>query len=175
MKKLYIIWILLSFLFIYWCSTQKISGYDYLEEINNIWKSCWNTWNSIDFENIEKSEIISKFDQVMLVCNDSLWKLDELWDFEWDDTLYNAARKLIISYLDFIDFFNFKLKNPSTSESENDIVRSELENMYDNVFSLQDDYIKTEYLFEKNYIFDYQEYIDKYWKYYWVSRWINSQ
>lgn len=170
MKKIFISWILLCLLFLYWCSTQKISAYDYLDEINNIWKSCWNTWNTINFENIQKSELISTFDQAIFVCNDSLSKLDELWNFEWDDALYNATRKMIVSYLDFIDFFNFKLKNPSTSDSENDIVQSELNNMHDNIFSLQDDYIKAERLFEKKYIFDYQEYIDKYWKNYWLSK-----
>lgn len=116
MKKSLLIWLLLlwSFALIgcYKIADEKVvlnSVYDYNDILTSYFDECFNTqdyiWNLYNDIQSSSEDVVKAIDQSVEICNKAQYKINTLWDWEWDASLKDITLEYLEMYVEYYTLF----------------------------------------------------------------------
>jgi len=115
---------------------------DYNDKIVDIMWYCTTSENTIweiySNEDYNDKDLNDAVDDTIEVCNNSIKKINELWDFEWDSSLKDDSMLYIANYVSYYKLFKKAIPYFSL-ETLSDSQQKEYENLMDKLDDLNKD------------------------------------
>lgn len=137
---------------------------DYNDKIVDITNYCINSENTIlsilSNEDYDNKDLNDAIDNTINICDDSIKKINELWDFGWDSSLKDDSMLLIANYISYYRQFRKAIPYSSletlsdSQQKEYESLMDKLNNSNGNISIMSKKLLDTQESFAKKYWFE---------------------